>query len=307
MLDLKRLNYLVALYRHRSFTKASEELFVTQPAISLAVKALEEHAGVQLLDHQAKGVVFTQEGEQYVLHAQHILQECEKTETVLQALSSEWQQTLHLGISPTLGMNLQKYICSSEFRKRFPLLRLSVEEDSMNVQIEKIRRGTLQLSFNALPQQDTFDDLVQLPISSASVECVMRPDHPLANQAEITLADLNDVEISSLGKNFKVYFLIMKAFEEAGVTPQIHSFHEQILCMLNTVILGNFVGFVCVSGTYIREQLRRLGLVLRKFDPELIIPQGFIYSKKHALPQAAYELMEITRTLEGDSPPGAPL
>ena len=40
MLDLKRLTYLTALYHHRSYTKASEELFVTQPAISLAVKAL---------------------------------------------------------------------------------------------------------------------------------------------------------------------------------------------------------------------------------------------------------------------------
>ena len=95
----------------------------------------------------------------------------------------------------------------------------------------------------------------------------------------------------------------MKAFEAAGVTPQIHSFHEQILCMLNTVILGNFVGFVCVSGSYIREQLRRLGLVLRKFDPEIVIPQGFLYSKKYALPQAAYELIEITKNLEGESAP----
>ena len=83
MLDLKRLTYLTALYRHRSYTKASEELFVTQPAISLAVKALEQQTGIQLLDRQANGVVFTPEGEQYVLHAQHILQECEKTETIL--------------------------------------------------------------------------------------------------------------------------------------------------------------------------------------------------------------------------------
>lgn len=100
MLDLKRLTYLTALYHHRSYTKASEELFVTQPAISLAVKALERQTGIQLLDRQANGVVFTPEGEQYVLHAQHILQECEKTETILQELSTQWQQTLHLGISP---------------------------------------------------------------------------------------------------------------------------------------------------------------------------------------------------------------
>ena len=53
MLDLKRLTYLTALYHHRSYTKASEELFVPQPAISLAVKALERQTGIQLLDRQA--------------------------------------------------------------------------------------------------------------------------------------------------------------------------------------------------------------------------------------------------------------
>ena len=59
--------------------------------------------------------------------------------------------------------------------------------------------------------------------------------------------------ISSLGKGSKLYFLIMKAFEAAGVTPQIHSFHEQILCLLNTVILGNFVGFCLASPAAIFE------------------------------------------------------
>lgn len=131
MLDLKRLNYLVTLYRHRSFTKASEELFVTQPTISLAVKALEEEVGIKLIDRQTKGVAFTPEGEQYVLYAQHILRECEKTETTLRTLSNDWQQTLRLGISPTLGINLQKYICSPEFHQQFPSIHLIVGKRQM--------------------------------------------------------------------------------------------------------------------------------------------------------------------------------
>ena len=59
MLDLKRLTYLTALYHHRSYTKASEELFVSQSAISMAIKSLEAELGVQLIVRSPQNVDFT--------------------------------------------------------------------------------------------------------------------------------------------------------------------------------------------------------------------------------------------------------
>ena len=65
MLDLKRLHYLDAVYRYRNFTRASEELFVSQPAISAAVSSLEKQLGVKLIMRTPKAVEFTDEGEQF--------------------------------------------------------------------------------------------------------------------------------------------------------------------------------------------------------------------------------------------------
>ena len=62
MLDIKRLQYLVAVYRYHSFTRASEELFVSQSAISMAIKSLEAELGVQLIVRSPQNVDFTQEG-----------------------------------------------------------------------------------------------------------------------------------------------------------------------------------------------------------------------------------------------------
>lgn len=66
MLDLKRLQYLDAVYRYRNFTRASEELFVSQPAISAAVSSLEKQLGVKLIVRTPKAVEFTDAREQFI-------------------------------------------------------------------------------------------------------------------------------------------------------------------------------------------------------------------------------------------------
>lgn len=80
MLDIKRLQYLEAVYRYHNFTRASEELFVSQSAISMAIKSLEADLGVRLIVRSPQSVAFTYEGEQLVQHARRILLECENAE-----------------------------------------------------------------------------------------------------------------------------------------------------------------------------------------------------------------------------------
>lgn len=96
MLDIKRLQYLEAVYRYLNFTRASEELFVSQSAISMAIKSLEADLGVRLIVRSPQSVAFTYEGEQLVQHARRILLECENAEREMADLSESKSYTLHL-------------------------------------------------------------------------------------------------------------------------------------------------------------------------------------------------------------------
>ena len=102
MLDFRRLQYLYAVYRYRNFTRASEELFVSQSTISTAIKSLEDDLGVRLIVRTPKEVIFTYEGEQFLLCVRKILQDCQEAETRMADLSETKNQILHLGVSPTL-------------------------------------------------------------------------------------------------------------------------------------------------------------------------------------------------------------
>lgn len=115
MLDIKRLRYLEAVYRYKNFTRASEELFVSQPAISAAVNAMERELGIKLIVRNSKEVTFTFEGEQFMLHAIRILKECDEAEQLMSDLSNTGNRTLHLGVSPTLGARLLPHLYSEFF------------------------------------------------------------------------------------------------------------------------------------------------------------------------------------------------
>ena len=110
MLDLKKLRYLDAIYKYGSFTQASKELFVSQPAISAAITSLEKQLGVELLIRNSKSVTFTPAGERFMIYTQHILQECEKAEQDMKYMSKTYDQTLRMGLSPFLSHHLLPYL-----------------------------------------------------------------------------------------------------------------------------------------------------------------------------------------------------
>ena len=98
MLDIKRLQYLEAVYRYKNFTRASEECFVSQPAISAAITALEKELDIKLIVRDSKKVTFTAEGEQFMLRVSRILKECREAERLAADLFGSGNQTLRLGL-----------------------------------------------------------------------------------------------------------------------------------------------------------------------------------------------------------------
>ena len=297
MLDLRRLQYLDAVYRYRNFTRASEELFVSQSTISVAIKAMEEELGVKLIIRTPKEVTFTYEGEQFLLYAQRILRECEDAERKMADLSDAKNQILHMGISPTLGLKLQCFLHSEEFSRKWPKAILYLDEGSMNNHIEKIRQEALDLSFNALPQGGDLTGLELIPIATAQVCAVMLPSHPLAKYDAIQLKQMKDTDIILLDEKSRIWNRVMTEFNQAGVFPRVRSTHEQIFCMLNMIKLGNFVGFLNASDPYMYQYLISSGLAVRAMDPPVTFDAGFLIKANRRLPKIATELISFTRQL----------
>lgn len=293
MLDLKKLKYLAAIYKYGSFTQASKELFVSQPAISAAITSLEKQLGVELLIRNSKSVTFTPAGERFMIYTQHILQECEKAEQDMKYMSQTYDQTLRMGLSPSLSHHLLPYLYETFFSTR-KNAQLQIFEGTMSNHISMIRDGNLDLTYNALPEVP-MEDMITEKVTSAQVYAILPHDHKLAAYPKIDLEMLNGESVSLPDKNSKIYPLMMHEFQTHGVVPKEISYHDQIICMFDMVKYGNYICFVN-KGAYLTLCDADPKLEVRPMSDPITFDVGFIMSKDTPLPKIGQELIEYTKT-----------
>lgn len=293
VLDIKRLRYLEAVYRYKNFTRASEECFVSQPAISAAISALEKELDINLIVRDSKKVQFTFEGEQFMMRVNRILKECEEAERLAADLSATGSRTLRLGMSPTLSLRLLPHLYS-EFFPRWPSAKLHLDESSMNNHIEKIRSDLLDLSYNALPPEPERSTLKIIPVTMAEVCVILNPKHPLARLERIPIESLEGQNVCLLDKFACIHDLMMDAFEKKDVIPNTISYHEQILCMYHMVEFGNAIGFSNVTEGSTTFAFGGTELAVRPFEEPILFEAGFIMKPGKQLPRIARELIRFT-------------
>lgn len=295
MLDFKRLQYLDAVYQYKSFTRASEALFVSQPAISTAIHALEKEMGVRLIDRTSKGVAFTLEGEQFMTAVSRILRECAEAETLAIELSDSQESILSVGFSPTLNPQLLPHLYKNFF-PQWPKARIRVGEFSLWNCIERIQNDQMDLAYNALPDLENHPTLKMLPVTTSEICTVLTPDHPLARYERIPIEALDGVAVAMLDETALIRSRMLRLFKEKGVFPKIISQHEQIIGMLHMVEFGNCVCFLNKNcGSLVANQ----SLCVRPFADPIPIEGGFVMKEDKRLSKMSQALINFAaKTLD---------
>ncbi|HLB43218.1 MAG TPA: DNA-binding transcriptional regulator OxyR [Gammaproteobacteria bacterium] len=188
-MNIRDLKYLVALSDHRHFGKAAEACFVSQPALSIQIKKLEETLGVKLLERTNKSVLLTTTGIIITERARHILQQVEEMRDLAKLAKDPYSGELKIGIIPTLAPYLLPLIIPS-LSKKFSKISFYLIEEKTAVLIEKLKIGKLDAAFLALPIVETsfttsllFEEEFLLAVPSA---------HPLAKRKTIKQNDLDN-------------------------------------------------------------------------------------------------------------------
>lgn len=132
-LDLLKMRYFARIAELGSLTRASRELGVAQPPLSLHMRALEDHLGVQLLTRTSRGVVVTEAGQTLLSHAQAILRAVEQAEAATRERARHPSGQVSLGILSSLSPILSVPVLE-ECEKHFPQIRLTISEgDSLTL------------------------------------------------------------------------------------------------------------------------------------------------------------------------------
>jgi DNA-binding transcriptional LysR family regulator len=192
MLDVHRLHVLAVVADQGSFSGAAEALFLTQPAVSRQIAALEREAGVQLVERRPRGVRLTHAGEVALGHARAVLARLAMAETQLKALANLEGGRLRLGAFASANTSLLPEAIAS-FKRRHPAVEVSLAGSDPQGNLAAVQAGELDLALVTswdLPGSGDSDGIELLPIVDDRQLVALSRGHPLARRRRLRLRDL---------------------------------------------------------------------------------------------------------------------
>ncbi|HVX18735.1 MAG TPA: LysR substrate-binding domain-containing protein [Acidimicrobiales bacterium] len=179
--NLRDLQYLVAVGDHRHFGKAAEASFVSQPTLSTQIKKLERELGVELVERNPGRILLTNAGERVAERARVMLRQADEIRGIAQQAQDPDAGSIRLALIPTLAPYLLPHVVPT-LHEQFPRLELLLVEEKTEPLLERLREGDLDVGVLALPVDA--DQLLVEPLFTEDFVLVAPPGHPLAELTE---------------------------------------------------------------------------------------------------------------------------
>ena len=235
MIEMRQLVYLDAVYKHKNFTKASKELYVSQPTVSAAIRVMEQELGMTLIERTPKSVVFTPAGEVLMQRVHALLSDYNDMLTEANELSRKASYTLRLGIASILSSDIFPLLYKG-FLPKHSELKIQLDEDGGLGHIRKLLDEELDMALNGIPEDLNTDELSAIPVCRREIKLIMHNTHPLAQYERVPLKKLDKENVSMLYSPGVMEQLLERTFTASGIQPNVVSQHSQIHGMLEMVL-----------------------------------------------------------------------
>lgn len=186
-MNLRDLNYLVAVADLHSFVQAAEQCCISQPTLSTQIKKMEEGLGVKVFERNNKKVLVTELGEQIIASARKILIEVEHINQLAQNAQNPLAGNFRLGAFPTLSTYIFPDLVPL-IKKTLPEIRLILIEEKTELLIAQLKQGQIDAALLALPRKEDF--LVVNELFEDEFKLAVEENHPLATKSVVTPDDL---------------------------------------------------------------------------------------------------------------------
>ena len=192
MITIKQMMYFTTVCRTLNITKAAEELYVSQPALSLSMKELEKETGCRLFTKQGNRIQITEEGRILNREFSLILKQAEHLEGMIRSGTLS-QQYVRFGFSSIVGIMAAPEICHS-FAGQHPELSLRITEDIGTNLLSQLDNGLLDFGLMFEPFDMQKYETMLLPFAD-TFGFLMQESHPLAQKKQLRLDDLEGVPL----------------------------------------------------------------------------------------------------------------
>ncbi|MDE2422833.1 MAG: LysR family transcriptional regulator [Betaproteobacteria bacterium] len=185
---LRQLKVFETVARRLSFSRAAEELHLSQPAVSTQIRQLENHVGIRLFEQLGKKVYLTQAGETMLKHCRLIINQFREAEEAMDIFKGVSSGTLNVGVNSAADYFFPHVL--SEFKNQIHDAKIQLTVANRTNLIEKLSSNEIDLVVMCRPPTEI--EVVSEQFAPHPYVIVARPDHPLAKQKRISPETLLD-------------------------------------------------------------------------------------------------------------------
>lgn len=288
--SLKQLRAFVTLAQSQSFAEAAELLHLSQPALSTSIKNMEESVGGSLFTRSTRSLELSPEGRRFLPVARRLLADWDQAFDDLGRTFSLQQGKVSVAVMPSFAMN-QFPGALVAFQQRFPDINISVEDVVMELVIDSVRDGSVDLGITFEPEQ--LDGVAFTPLFVDRFIALLPPDSPLANRQRLAWPALMEYPFIAMNRGSWSRATTDRALAAAKVLPDRLIEANQLATIGRMVSVG--LG-VAVVPKLCRQQMESMGVICKPIGKPVIERRvGIFTRKRHALSHAASALVEQLR------------
>ncbi|MBC9717497.1 LysR family transcriptional regulator [Streptomyces sp. TRM66268-LWL] len=218
-MDLRQLEYFVAVAEERNFTRAAERVHISQSGVSAQIRQLERELGAELFDRSARAVTLTVAGKAALEHARATLAAAKAVGEAVDEVSDLVRGRLTVGM--VIGCTITPlFDALAAFHRAHPGVEISLVEDNSDRLTEGVREGSVDLALIGVAHSAP-EDLEALTIISERLVVAVPPDHPLTKKRRITLRDLVDHPIVCMPPGTGLRTVFDRACAAQSLEPSI--------------------------------------------------------------------------------------
>ncbi|MBE6097858.1 MAG: LysR family transcriptional regulator [Schwartzia succinivorans] len=261
---LKQIQYFMAVAQTRHFTRASEQMYVSQSALSQQITKLENDMGVTLINRLSHPIELTKAGEEFAKYGADVLTAVENLQEHMQAWQSTGRSTLHIGMITGLG-NLPLADILAKFNTEHSDIKLTLATQLSKALCEQLEDGTIDLAIIAAPRDIEKYNFNIIPLQQDPFVVILPAGHPMAKNKVFDLAKAAKERFIFPTKPNVSLDVFMEECKAAGFEPNIASFANDPGRRIDMVEAGLGIALISKSGlSYYLKNQKIAALPLKK-------------------------------------------
>jgi DNA-binding transcriptional LysR family regulator len=288
-MDLDQLHTFLEIVRLKSFSKAAQTCYRTQPAISAQVRQLEQELNTSLFERLGTRIALTAAGKIFAEYAEQILELRKRAQDSINELDRVPRGELVIAANEATCIYVLPRVFS-EFKKRFPNVQILVDRSYGARVVQAVSDNLADFGITQLPVQEKKLQVVK--IHSDEIKVLAPPDHPLAQMKCITARDLVGFPLllpKSGTTRARLNAFLESVEDEISVSMELDSTE-----MIKRFVMAD-LGLSFLAASHCAEEVAAKRLAAISLGPEPMIRRlGLIYRKDKALSKAALGFIEVT-------------